>query len=138
KLQGRRFSVDADAGCNSKTCSGDDHGTIRSPASLVRGAALQRASIEQRDAGAAPVGDQDLPVVRDGTGHARKSLQRRKVPAGVVVDHLEAIARGVCNEDAPALGVEGRVIELAAHGAWYGDGSDCFQWHDDLNWQAKD
>src|SRR5882724_2425431 len=45
KLQRRRFSVDADAGCNSKTGSGDDHGTIRAPASLVRGARFQvRAS----------------------------------------------------------------------------------------------
>ena len=35
------------------------------------------------------------------------------------------------NRDA-AAGIEGGVIELAARGAWYGDGSDCFQGHDDL------
>jgi len=29
KLQRRRFSVDADASCNSKAESGNDHGTIR-------------------------------------------------------------------------------------------------------------
>jgi hypothetical protein len=49
-----------------------------------------------------------------------------------VVDHLDAIARGVCNKDAPALGIEGGVIELAACGTWYGDGSDYFQRHDGL------
>jgi hypothetical protein len=38
----------------------------------------------------------------------------------------------VCNEDTPALRIEGGVIELAACGAWYGDGSDYFQRHDDL------
>jgi hypothetical protein len=54
------------------------------------------------------------------------------VPAGVVVYHLDAIARGVCNEDPPAGRIEGGVIEVAARGAWYGDGSDCFQRHDDL------
>jgi hypothetical protein len=38
----------------------------------------------------------------------------------------------VCNEDAPALRIEGGVIKLAARGTWYGDGSGCFQRHDDL------
>jgi hypothetical protein len=38
----------------------------------------------------------------------------------------------VCNKDAPALGIEGGVIELAACGTWYGDGSDYFQRHDGL------
>jgi hypothetical protein len=49
-----------------------------------------------------------------------------------VVDHLDAIARGVCNEDAPAVRIEGGVIEVAARSIRYGDGSDCFQRHDDL------
>ena len=133
KLQRRRFSVDADAGGNSKAGSGDDHGTIRSPAGLVRGARFQRAGIEQRDAGAAAVGDQDLSVIGDRAGHARKSRQCCEMPAGVVVDHLDAVARGVRDEDAPALRIEGGVIELTARGARYGDGSDCFQRHDDLN-----
>ena len=128
----RRFPVVADAGGDPEPGSGDDHGTIRSPAGLVRGARFQRAGIEQRDAGAAAVGDQYLPVVGDGAGHARKSRQRREVLAGVVVDHLDAVARGVRNEDAPALCIEGGVIELAALGVWYGDGSDCFQRHDGL------
>jgi hypothetical protein len=73
-----------------------------------------------------------MPIVSDGAGDARKSRQRCDVPAGVVVDHLDAIARGVGNEDAPAVGIEGGVIEVAARGAWYGDGSDSFQRHDDL------
>jgi len=50
----------------------------------------------------------------------------------VVVDHLDAVARGVRDEDAPALGIEGGVIEGASGGAWYGDGSDRFQRHDGL------
>ena len=132
ELQRRRFSVDADAGGDSEAGSRDDHGTIRSPAGLERGARFQCAGIEQGDAGAAAVGDEDLSVVGDGAGHAGKSRQRRKVPAGVVVDHLDAVARGVRDEDAPALRIEGGVIKLAARGAWYGDGSDCFQRHDDL------
>ena len=86
----------------------------------------------KRDAGAAAVGYQYLSVVGDGAGHAGKSRQRRDVSAGVVVDHLDAVARGVCNEDAPALRIECGVIELAARSARYGDGSDCFQRHDDL------
>jgi hypothetical protein len=49
-----------------------------------------------------------------------------------MVDHLDAIARGVRNEDTPALGIEGGVIELAARRAWYGDGSNRFQRHDGL------
>src|SRR5450631_3807840 len=54
------------------------------------------------------------------------------MPAGVVVDHLDAIARGVRNEDAPAPCVERAMIEGASRGAWYGDSSDRFQRHDDL------
>jgi hypothetical protein len=54
------------------------------------------------------------------------------VLAGVVIDHLDAIACRVRDEDAPAPYIEGGVIELAARGAWYGDGSDCFQRHDHL------
>ena len=112
--------------------SGHDHRAIRSRAGLEGGTGFQGVGIEQRDAGAAAVGDQDLSVVGDRAGHARKSRQRCDVPAGVVVDHLDAIARGVGNEDAPALRIEGGVIELAAGGAGYGDGSDCFQRHDGL------
>jgi hypothetical protein len=41
-------------------------------------------------------------------------------------------SRGVRDEDAPALRIEGGVIKLAARGARYGNGSDCFQRHDGL------
>ena len=34
--------------------------------------------------------------------------------------------------DAPAFRIESGVIKLAARGLRYGDGSDCFQRHDDL------
>jgi hypothetical protein len=49
-----------------------------------------------------------------------------------MVDHLDAIARGVRDEDTPALRIEGGVIEVTARRARYGDGSDCFQRHDGL------
>jgi hypothetical protein len=43
-----------------------------------------------------------------------------------VVDHLDAIARGVRNEDTPAVRIEGGVVKVAARCTWYGDGSDYF------------
>src|SRR6202165_1427710 len=132
ELQRRRFSVVADAGGDREAGSGHDRSAVRSRAGLEHGSGFQVAGIKQRDTGAAAVGYQDLSVVGDSAGHARKSRQRCNVPAGVVVYHLDAIARGVCNEDAPAGRIEGGVIEVAACGAWYGDGSDCFQRHDDL------
>src|SRR3982074_1779631 len=46
--KGWRFSVGADAGCNSKTRSSDDDGTVRAPAGPVRGPCFQRVGIEQR------------------------------------------------------------------------------------------
>jgi hypothetical protein len=49
-----------------------------------------------------------------------------------MVDYLDAVARGVRNEDAPAPGIEGRVIERAARRVGYGDGSDRPQRHDGL------
>jgi hypothetical protein len=48
------------------------------------------------------------------------------MPAGVVVDHLDAIARGVRNEDAPALRIEGGVVKFAARGFRYGNRSHRF------------
>src|SRR3954454_8664709 len=132
ELERRRFAIVANAGGDPEVGSRDDHGSIRAAAGLVRGARFQGVGIKQRNAGAAAVGDQNLPIVSDGTCYARKSWQGRKVFAGIVVDHLDAIAGGVCNEDTPAFCIEGGVIELAARGAWYGDGSDCFQGHDDL------
>jgi hypothetical protein len=72
-----------------------------------------------------------MSVIGDRAGRARKSRQCCEMPAGVVVDHLDAVARGMRDEDAPALRIEGGVIKLAARG--YGDCSDCVQRHDDLN-----
>jgi hypothetical protein len=54
------------------------------------------------------------------------------VPASVVVDHLDAVARGVRDEDAPAPGVESGVIKFAAGRARYGDGCNFFQRHNVL------
>jgi hypothetical protein len=119
KLQRRGSRGVANAGCDREVGSRDDDSAVRTRAGLEGGTCFLAAGIEQRDAGAATVGDQDLSVVSDGAGHARKSRQRRKVPAGVVVDHLYAIARGVCNEDTPALRIEGGVIKFAArHLVW--------------------
>jgi hypothetical protein len=106
QLQRGGFSVDTDAGCDPEAGSGDDHSAIWSPAGFERGARFQSAGVEQCNAGAAAVGYQDLSVVGDRAGRARKSRQRRKVAAGVVVDHLNAIARGMCNEDTPAFRIE--------------------------------
>ena len=106
------------------------NGAIRSRAGLQYGKGLQGAGVEQRDAGIPAVGYQDLSVVGDGARRGRKSGQCRKVAASIVVDYLDAAARRVRNEDAPAFCVERAVIEGAARGAWYGDGADRFQRHD--------
>jgi hypothetical protein len=132
KLQRRDFSVDTDAGCDPEAGSGDDHSAIRSPAGFERGARFQSAGIDQGDAGTAAVGYQDLSVVGDGAGRSRKSRQRRDVFAAVMVYYLDAVARGVCNEDTPALRIEGGMIKLTIRRSWYGNGSDCFQRHDGL------
>ena len=75
-------------------------------------------------------------MIRHGFGNLPQAAHREpvswdikgigKVLAGIVVDHLHAIAGGVGNEHTPAFCIEGGVIELAAYGVWYGDGSDCF------------
>jgi hypothetical protein len=36
-----------------------------------------------------------------------------------VVDHLDAIARSVCDEDPPGFRLEGGVVKLAACGFWH-------------------
>jgi hypothetical protein len=130
KLQRRYFSIVTDAGRDREPGSGDDHSSIRSPAGLIRGPGFQGAGIEQGYTRAPTVGDENLSIIGDRAGHAWKSRQRCDVPPGIVANHLDAVARGVRNEDAPALRIEGGVIEGAASGARYGDGSDRFQRHD--------
>jgi len=89
---------------------------------LKIGSGFQVASIEQRDAGALPrlvtrtcPSSATAPATPGNPGSVAMCL------AGVVVNHLDAVARGVGDEYAPAVGIEGGVIEVAARGAWYGD-----------------
>jgi hypothetical protein len=67
--------------------------------------------VEPRHACGTAVGGEDLPVVGDHAGDARKSLQRCDVLARIVIDHLDAIACTVRNEHAARSGVERGVVK---------------------------
>jgi hypothetical protein len=49
-----------------------------------------------------------------------------------MVDDFEAVACGMCNEDATAPCIERAVVESAARGVRYDNGSYRFQRHDGL------
>ena len=138
KLQRRCFPVVADAG-------GDARGRIapRSQRRSVAAPVLNTARVSKVPASSNAM----LALPRLVTRICPSSATAPATPGnpgsvamclpGVVVDHLDAIARGVCNEDPPALRIEGGVIKLTARGARYGDGSGCFQRHDDLTALAR-
>src|SRR5436190_4950325 len=132
KLQGRYFSILANAGCHPDLGSSNDHSSIWSLAGLVSGYGLQSVGIKQDGTGTPTVRHENLAVIRDSTGHAWKSGQRCDVAPAVMVNHFDAIAGCVRNEDAPALCIESGVIEGAASTAWYDDRSDRLQRHDGL------
>ena len=87
---------------------------------------LERRGVEPSHARSTPIGGQNFSVVGDGAGNARKSWQRRDVLLGVVVDDLDAVARGVRDEHAPGFGIERGMIELAARSAGYFDDAKRF------------
>ena len=73
------------------------------------------------------------PGVRDNACSFRESRQRGDVPAGVVIDHLDAVATRMRYENAAALRIEGTMIERAARRGWYLDYADRLQRHDHLD-----
>ena len=114
-LQCRGFAIVADAGDNPKRKALDDGRAVRPCAGLEDGFGFQGPGVHPGEACRAAVGDENLSVVGDGAGHSWKSRKCCDVP-GVIVYHLEAIARGMGDEHPPGLGIEGTVIEFAARG----------------------
>lgn len=74
---------------------------------------LVGGGVQPTDGRRAAVGGEDLAVIGNRAGNAGKSRQGRDVPLAVVIDHLQAIARGVRDEDAAGFGIERGVIEIA-------------------------
>ena len=71
--------------------------------------------VEPSDGRRTAIGREDVAVVGDRAGHARKARQRGDVPLRIVVDHLDAVARSMRDEDAPGLRIECGVVEVAMH-----------------------
>ena len=132
QMQRRRVAIVADAGGYSDTAALDDRRTIRPRTALEHGPGFERRGVQPRNACRTAVGGKDFSVVGDGAGHAPKSRQCRDVPLGIVVDHLDAIARGVGYEDPPGLRVKRRVVKLAVCGVGYLDDAKFLQRHDGL------
>ncbi len=111
----RAFGVITDAGDNrpTRTCRRSQRRLGRAPVLKVA-VVLSVSASTHGNARRAAIGDDDLPVIDHGPGRARKSRQGREVPARIVVDHLDAVARRMGDEHAPGFRVERGVIERAA------------------------
>jgi hypothetical protein len=112
-VQCRTLAVVTDAGRDAEACALDDRYAVRPPSAFEDALRFISRGIEPRHACAAAVGGEDLSIVGDRSGDARKSRQRRDVSPRVVVDHLDAIARGVRDEHAARPGIERCVVKLA-------------------------
>ena len=131
-MQAWRLTIVADAGRNPETEALDDGGAIGPLAGREHGPGLERAGIEPGNACRAAIGDENFAIVRDGTGRARKSRQRRDVTPGVGIDHLDRALSGVGDEDTAGPRIEDAVIESAPRGAGILDRAQILQRHDDL------
>jgi hypothetical protein len=62
-----------------------------------------------------------LTFVGDDTCRLRKAVQRRRVAAGIMIDHLDPIKRRMCDEHAASLRIESSMIEVGICGTVYLD-----------------
>ena len=115
-LQRRTGVVVADAGDDAEILPFDDGRAVRPRAGLEHRLRLVGRRIEPGDTGRATIGQENFAVVGHGTGDAGKSRQSRDVLARIMVDHLDAVARGVGDEDAAGPRIERGMIEFAARG----------------------
>ena len=100
-----------DAGDNPDLQGRNERGAVRSWRGLQDCPGFQRARIDEGQAGAAAVRDQDATIARNDAGGSRKSLQRRKVPVGIGIDNLKTVPSRVRNESAPRLGFKSTMVE---------------------------
>src|SRR4051812_21059335 len=131
-MQRRSFPVVADAGDDPKRQALDDRSAVRPCAGLEYGFGLERRAIKPGEACRAAVRDKDFTIVRDGTGYARKSRQRRFVFTRIVVDHLDGVARRMRDEDATGFWIECGVVEGAVRSIQYLDDAKTLQGHGNL------
>jgi hypothetical protein len=110
----------------------DDSGAVRPWPRWEYGLDFIGRGVQPGDGRGAAIGCQDLPVIGDRTRNTGKPRQRRDVPLGVVVDHLDAIARGVRDEHAAGPGIERGVVEVAVLTVRNPDDADVPQRPDDL------
>src|SRR5262249_35226630 len=115
-----------DAGRDADAFALDDRGTIRPRTAFENGLRFISRAVEPRDARRAAVGGEDLAVVGNGAGDARKSRQGRDVLSRIVADHLDAIAPGMGDARAARSWVERGVVKFANEGVGYFDDAKVF------------
>src|SRR5262249_44514319 len=119
-----------DAGGNREAPRRRNRDAIRLGTSLEDGPRLKAGRINKSQACRPAVGDDDNPVVGDNAGGFWEARQCCDMPPCLVVDHLDAVAPRMRDEDAAALRIEGPMIEGAACGARDLDCADCLERHD--------
>ena len=91
----------------------DDSGAVGPWSRWEYGFDLVGRGVQPGDCRGTAIGGQDLPVISDRTRDAGEARQRCYMLLRVVIDHLDTVACGVCDENPPCFGVERRVIEVA-------------------------
>ena len=111
----------ADTGNQCQPATGDYRHSVRSKGGRLNNSRLQCFRIDACEACRSPIGDENLTFIGDDTCRLGEAVQRRHVAAGIVIDHLDPIKRGMCDEHAACLRIESSVIKVGIGGTVYLD-----------------
>jgi hypothetical protein len=90
---------------------------------------FQRACIDPSQAGRAAIGHKYLSVFGDHACRFGKSLQRRDVFSGIVVDHLNTVTARMRDENTAGFRIKRAVVERTPSGVRYLDYANLLQRH---------
>jgi hypothetical protein len=109
----------ADGGDDRQALPRHERDAIRPWAGLENGLGFKALPIEPSQACGSAVGYEDESILGDDSGCFWKSGQGCDVPAGLVINHFNAIAGSMGDKNAARLRIEGAMIERAGGSARY-------------------
>jgi hypothetical protein len=102
-----------DASGHREARPGDDRDTVGSRGGFKPRILLERRCIQPHQFRGSAIGHQNLPGIGDHSSGFRKALQARDMAPRLGIDHLEAVASGMRNEDAARRGLKGAMVKRA-------------------------
>src|SRR6266851_9758901 len=92
----------------------DERDPVRSRARVQHGARFQCAGVNPCQSWCTAIGNEHVPVVGYDARRFRKAVQCGEMAASVVINHLDAVSRGMRYKNTPGLWIKGAMVEQRA------------------------